>query len=105
MTTITTLSIAKNSFDTAADFTFEYKGYAKRICTASGYLFQDGDQIYLMKHSEVLKSHYSDEDIAESSRLNSMTPVRDGDIVEVDGKQYKVKILGNFSDAGRLYAI
>lgn len=105
MTSITTLSIAQDSFDTDANFTFEYKGYAGRICTADGYLFQDGDHIYLMKHSAVLKSHYSDKDIAERNRLNSMTPVRDGDKVEVDGKQYKVKILGNFSDAGRLYAI
>ena len=106
MNTTTTLTIAQDSFDTAADFTFEYKGYAGRTCTASGYLFQSTDgQIYLMKNSAVLKSHYSDEDRAERARLNSMEPVRDGDTVTVSGKQYKVKILGNFSDAGRLYAI
>ena len=106
MNATTTLTIAQDSFDNAADFTFEYKGYAGRTCTASGYLFQSNDgQIYLMKNSAVLKSHYSDEDRAERIRLNSMNPVRDGDTVAVNGKQYKVKILGNFSDAGRLYAI
>ena len=106
MNATTTLTIAQDSFDTAADFTFEYKGYAGRTCTASGYLFQSDDgQIYLMKNSAVLKSHYSDEDRAERIRLNSMNPVRDGDTVAVNDKQYKVKILGNFSDAGRLYAI
>ena len=106
MNATTTLTIAEDYFDTAADFTFEYKGYAGRTCTASGYLFQSSDgQIYLMKNSAVLKSQYSDEDRAERARLNSMDPVRDGDTVTVSGKQYKVKILGNFSDAGRLYAI
>ena len=51
MNATTTLTIAQDSFDTAADFTFEYKGYAGRTCTASGYLFQSDDgQIYLMKN-------------------------------------------------------
>ena len=69
MNATTTLTIAQDSFDTAADFTFEYKGYAGRTCTASGYLFQSDDgQIYLMKNSAVLKSHYSDEDRAERAR-------------------------------------
>tara|TARA_R110000772_G_scaffold1105_1_gene3929 strand:- start:42 stop:362 length:321 start_codon:yes stop_codon:yes gene_type:complete len=106
MNATTTLVIDQDSFDGEADFTFEYKGYSGRTRTASGYLFQSDDgQIYLMQNSSVLKSHYSDADRAERERLNSMEPVRDGDVVTVEDKQYKVKILGDFSDAGRLYAI
>ena len=106
MNAATTLSIVTDSFDSARNFTFEYTGSMGRKVSASGYLFEDKDgQIFLMKKSASLKSHYSDEDRAERSRLDGMEPVRDGDTVAVDGKQYQVKILGNFSDAGRLYAI
>jgi hypothetical protein len=106
MNAATTLSIVTDSFDSARNFTFEYTGSMGRKVSASGYLFEDKDgQIFLMKNSASLKSHYSDADRAERERLNSMEPVRDGDTVVVDGKQYQVKILGNFSDAGRLYAI
>ena len=106
MNATTTLSISADSFDSSRDFTFEYTGSMGRKVSASGYLFEDKDgQIFLMKNSAVLKSEYTDKDRAERARLNSMEPVRDGDTVAVDGKQYQVKILGNFSDAGRLYAI
>lgn len=58
-----------------------------------------GDGIYwAMKNSVVLKSYYTDKDIEEANRLINMEPVRDGDIVLIDGNQYKVRVLGDFSD-------
>ena len=65
-----------------------YKGYKT---------FEDG--IYwALQHSACLQGHYSEADIAHRDRLNSMKPLENGDIVLINGEQYKTRILGNFSD-------
>lgn len=98
------LNFPRDNFDKDNTFTFAYKGFRGNECTATGYLFNSVDEsvVYLMKQSACLKDVYSDADRAESARLREMTPVRTGDMVTVDGKQYRVRILGNYSDAGRL---
>ena len=103
----TTLNFPRDNFDQDSTFTFAYQGIRGQERTATGYLSNSEDEgvIYLMKQSVCLKSEYTAKDNEERDRLNSMTPVRNGDIVEVEGKQYKVKILGNYSDAGRLIAV
>ena len=58
-----------------------------------------------MQKSACLKQHYTERDIAERNKLNAMTPIKNGDIVLVNGKQYEVKILGDYSDAGRLIPV
>jgi len=99
-----TLNFPRDNFDKDNTFTFAYKGFRGNECTATGYLFNSVDEgvIYLMKQSACLKAVYSDADKSERARLNAMAPVRTGDTVTVDGKQYKVRVLGNYSDAGRL---
>ena len=101
------LNFPIDNFDQVNTFAFEYKGFRGNPTQATGYIFHDDekDVMYLMKKSACLKSSYTQADYAESSRLNSMTPVRHGDIVEVKGKQYRVQILGNYSDAGRLHPV
>lgn len=100
-----TLNFTTSTFDQDNTFTFEYKRYNGKTGRGTGYLFLDEsqDQIYLMQHSVCLKAHYTEKDREEQDRLNSMEPVRDGDVVMVEGKQYRVKILGDYSDAGRLF--
>lgn len=101
------LNFTRDNFDQDNTFTFAYQGIRGQERTATGYLFNSKDEgtIYIMKQSACLKDSYTAKDMEESARLNAMTPVRDGDLVLVEGQQYKVKILGNYSDAGRLVKI
>lgn len=103
---MTTLNFVRDNFDQDNTFTFAYQGVRGQERTATGYLKNYGDEgMFIMKQSVCLKDQYTAKDDEERRRLNAMAPVRDGDIVEVEGKQYKVKILGNYSDAGRLIAV
>jgi hypothetical protein len=98
------LTFPRDNFDQDSTFAFEYKGFRGNPCVATGYLFRgdtDG-QIYLMKQSACLKDSYTAKDDEERARLNAQTPVKHGDTVTLEGKDYTVKILGNYSDAGRL---
>jgi hypothetical protein len=40
--------------------------------------------------------------MAERARLNAEEPVRNGDVVEVEGKLYRVRVKGNYSDCAVL---
>lgn len=75
--------------------------------TITCYLFNSKDEgkIWILQEPACLKDKYSEVDVAELARLNAMTPIRNGDIVEVEGQQYKVRIQGNYSDAGYLVKI
>lgn len=103
---MTKLNYRRDNFDQDNTFAFAYNGRRGEVVT-TGYLFNATDEgrIYVMQRAACLKSHYTEADHAETARLNAMTPVRDGDTVEVEGKQYRVKILGNYSDAGYLIAL
>lgn len=98
-----TLNYPRDTFDQDNTFTFEVvkRGLAR---VRTGYLFKDdaSGKVYILQNGACIKSHYTDKDRAEQARLAAMTPVRDGDEVEVDGVKYAAKILGDFSDAGRL---
>jgi len=105
-----TLTFPTSTFDTAAHFAFETA--TKRFGEVKherheGYLFRDDTdgQIYVMKCATTLKSEYTDADRALTQRIYyGEECLRTGDQVEVEGKIYTVKILGIFSDAGRLIA-
>ena len=98
-----TLNFPRDNFDQDNTFAFAYEG-ARVERKAAGYLFNSADTgvIYIMKKSACLKDSYTDTDLAEARRLAAQAPLRTGDVVTVDGKQYLVRILGNYSDAGRL---
>jgi hypothetical protein len=102
----TTLNFPRSNYDQENTFVFAYQGARSQERQATGYLFQSGDHgIFIMKRSAVIADSYTNEDNKERARLNAQVPVRNGDVVEVDGKQYTVKILGNYSDAGRLIPV
>jgi hypothetical protein len=97
-----TLIESQDSFHYEAQFTFALTGYNGKVSKRTGYIFKGDGKIYLMQKSAMLCSHYSDEKIANRNRLNSMTPVANGDIVMFEGKPHTVKINGDYSDAGEL---
>ena len=105
---IMTLTFPSDTLDKTASFAFEYFNYRKEPVRGEGYLFNDETtgQIFLMKCPSSLQSHYSAAEIAHNERIyRGDNVVTHGDTVSVGGKQYLVKILGNYSDAGRLIAI
>ncbi|UTS52020.1 hypothetical protein [Synechococcus phage BUCT-ZZ01] len=101
------LNYMADNFDQENTFSFEYVGFRGVTRRATGYLFncEKENKIYILQKSAYIKSHYTEADNAERTRLNTMTAVKTGDIVEVEGKKYEVKILGDYSDAGRLIPI
>lgn len=103
---MTTLNFKNDTFHRGVSFRVAIQG-RKGEHTITCYLFNSEDEgkIWILQESACLKSHYSVKDHAELDRLAAMTPVRDGDMVEVEGQQYKVKILGDYSDAGYLIKI
>ena len=93
-----------NDRDTTFRFAYNFRGvetYRK------GHLFNDTqeNEICIMYTGSMMQDVYSAKDIEERNRLRDQEPVRNGDVVEVEGKQYTVKILGDYSDAGRLIPI
>ena len=97
-----TLIESQDTFHYEAQFTFVLQNNKGCESTRTGYIFKGADKIYLMQKSAVLQNTYSDEQIANRNRLNSMTPIANGDTVMFEGKPHTVKINGDFSDAGAL---
>ncbi len=99
-----TLNFPRDSFDQDNTFAFAYQGARGMDRTATGYLFRSAEdgQIFIMKQSACLKDSYTDADRAEQRRLDAQIPLRTNDVVNVGGKNYRVQILGDYSDAGRL---
>lgn len=100
-----TLEISQDSFDRK---TFRVDIGKKRDRTAKVCSYHDdtGAQVlWIMQVSGCIKSHYSAADILETERLKSEVPVKHDDIVEIEGKQYRVHVNGDYSNLGKLYAI
>lgn len=97
-----TLNFPRDNFDQDNTFRFAYQGARGIERIVTGYLFNSDGQIFIMKQSACLKDSYTDADRAEQRRLDTQIPLRTGDVVSVDGKNYRVRILGSYSDAGRL---
>ena len=60
---------------------------------------KQGDGIYWgMQHGGCVKDVYTEQDNADRERFNALAPLSHGDIVEIDGQQYKLRYLGDHSD-------
>lgn len=102
------LTYPTSTFDNAAHFAFEYMNWRKEPTRGEGYLFRDDStgEVFLMKSASMLKSHYTAEDRAHTDRIyRGEQVVRHGDTVLIDGKAHTVKVLGNYSDAGRMIPV
>ena len=59
----------------------------------------EGDGIlWGLKRSTCLSSTYSQKQVDHRERLNNLETVKDSEIVLIDGKQYKTRVLGDFSN-------
>lgn len=97
-----TLNISTDTLDQDNTFAMEVPGFKKTIrITASLHkdYQKEGDGIFwAMKKSACLKAEYTAKDDEERTRLNNMQPLQTNEIVIIEGKEYKVRVLGNFSD-------
>ena len=98
-----TLNVAIDSFDKGNMFTVALprKNRATKIMSCSlhsGYQTEGDGVLWVMQNGAVLKSHYTAADIAHSDRMNSMAPLNNGDVVMIEGKEYKLRVKGDYSD-------
>lgn len=96
-----TLTISQDSFDTASRFTINLNrknGLYSEASLHKDYNKQGDGILWALQKSACLQSHYSEQDIAHRDRMRNMQPLKHGDLVVIEGQQYKVRVLGNFSD-------
>ena len=106
---MTTLTLTTNNLDDTFTFTVAVTTINKRKGTSMTVnkicRLQEFDGVYeITCNGSAIKSTCSLADIENSARLQSMTPVVDGGTVDVNGKEYTVKIRGSYSDTGYLMA-
>ena len=98
----TTLIRSADTFDQDTTFVIETKGFRRMkrmtVRLMQGYDKRDDGIFWGMQCSACLKAEYTAKDYEESARLNSMEPVRHGDTVTIEGKQYKARVLGDYSN-------
>ena len=98
-----TLILSDDSFDQTNTFNVEVAGritFRHLKCQLrQGYKDKRDGIYWALNSGATIKDTYTDADIAERERLFAETPVRNGDIVMIDGKSFKAKVLGAYSDA------
>jgi hypothetical protein len=93
-----TLTVAIDNFDQVNTFNIEYVGTRGVLRTLTASLRESDGEFWALKNSACLKDSYTDADDQERNRLASETPVKNNDVVLINGKQYKVRVNGNYSD-------
>jgi hypothetical protein len=101
MTAIRTLKNCESAFDLDAVFNLEVtdrRGTRNLRCYAKA---EEGEA-FINQRSAMITDSYTDEELAQLERLATEAPVRHGDMIELEGKTYRVHVNGDFSDAAKL---
>lgn len=93
-----TLTVAIDNFDQVNTFNVEYVGTRGILRTLTASLRYCDGEFWALKNSACLKDSYTDADDQERNRLASESLVKNNDVVLINGKQYKVRVNGNYSD-------
>lgn len=91
-----TLYFSKDTFDN--ENKFRVAGVSGDVSLQKDYETKGDGIIWGLQNGIVIKSHYHESDYAHRERMNKYTPITDGEIVLIEGKQYRARIKGNFSD-------
>ncbi len=96
------LNIVTENFDQENTFAIELVKLRRTIrvkCSVrQDYKVQGDGILWALQHGATLKSHYGARDVAELDRLKNNEPIRNGDTVLIEGKQYTVRVLGDYSN-------
>jgi hypothetical protein len=97
-----TISFPTDNFDQVNTFTLnagKRSTFPARCSLHRDYEKVGDGVLWAMQHSGCIKSTYTDDDRAESARLQAETPLTNGETVLIDGSLFTVRVLGDFSDA------
>lgn len=107
----TLLYAQDNNFNKSADFKLDgILGSCYLFCAAWDDKFKDGckkyphpddNVVFGMQRAGVIKANYTEQDCLDIERFAKIEPIKNGEIVEINGAQYRTRILGNYSDAAR----
>ena len=92
-----TLIPSTSNFDRVNSFVVKFDGSSGSNVASLRKSHHTG-MFWALKRNTRLKDIYTEDDRAESARLNASEPICDGEIVEIEGNKYKVRVLGNFTD-------
>ena len=99
-----TLVLHTDNFD--QDNTFRVSPLKYSRCSLYKDYQKEGDGIYwVMQHCAVLKSSYTDKDREESARLMADEGIKNGEVVLIDGNQYRYEHKGDYCDCGIFHAV
>ena len=98
-----TLVQITDSFEKEHTFGIDYKNWrgdfdVKGVYLMQGYQKDDAGIYWAMSKTVCVSSHYSEAERAEIDRIYNNEPVRDGEIVLINGEQYKTRVLGDYSN-------
>jgi hypothetical protein len=96
------ISLSKDNFDQDNTFIVEFVNPRRTsrmtVSLQRDYKKEDDGIFWGLQRGSCLKAQYTAKDVQERERLNNSTPVRNGDIVEIEGQKYVTRVLGQFSD-------
>lgn len=93
------LKLAADNFDQVNTFKVATGRRVPSVATLRRDYNRRGDGVYwALSSGSILKDVYTNADRAEGARLAVEGPLVNGEIVEIDGKQFKTRVLGAFSD-------
>lgn len=99
-----TLTLSTGSFDQDNTFGVEVKNWNGEPTTIKcslqvGFVTEDDCQFWAMSSGAMVKSSYTQEDRDETDRVYGEEPVRNGDVVLIQGIEYVANVKGRYSDA------
>lgn len=81
---------------------FKVEGVPGEVSLMRDSLKEGDGMLWGMQHGTMLKAHYTEADRAHTLYMQSVTPIKHHDIVKVEGRNYRVRVSGNYSDCIRL---
>jgi hypothetical protein len=92
------LKLSTGSFDKINTFLVDV-GKHNAKCSLHRDFHKEGDGIlWALSHGSCLQASYSEEQIEERKRLNAEAPIKNGDVVIIEGAEYVAKVRGPYSD-------
>lgn len=78
------------------------KEFPNRVIVCKDYAKVGDGVLWLMTLATILLPKYSEKDKATTERLRTEAPIENGEVVLVDGEQYKVRVLGAYANCAIL---
>jgi hypothetical protein len=90
------LTLSGSTFD--HDSKFRVAGVSGDVSLKQDYKQRGDGILWGLCAGSALQATYTAEQIAHRDRMRQMEPIQSGEIVTINGQQYKARVLGNYSD-------